>query len=157
MPPPSYLAQAEAALGGDLVFGWRLEMKLRSLQARHALVVGDAETALTVADELAAAAERAGVPRYAGVAALLGHRARARLGEPVDHAVVEQDLRLVARSVGVEAWWWAGETGADLGVDAWVGWAEEWANDLAGASGPDGLALRKHADGRLAGWRLSSR
>ena len=152
-----HLAQAEAALGGDLVFGWRLEMKLQSLQARHALVAGDAERALTVADELAAAAERAGVPRYAGVAALLGHRARARLGEPVDHAVVERDLRLVARSVGVEAWWWAGETGADLGVDAWVGWAEEWANDLAGASGPDGLALREHADGRLAGWRLSCR
>ena len=71
--------------------------------------------------------------------------------------VVERDLRLVARSVGVEAWWWAGETGADLGVDAWVGWAEEWANDLAGASGPDGLTLREHADRRLAGWRLSGR
>ncbi len=152
-----YLAQAEEALGGDLVFGWRLEMKLRSLRARHALAVGDAETALAEAEELSGSAERAGVPRYAGVAALLRHRARARLGEPVAHEDVERDLRLVARSVGIEAWWWAGETGADLGVGEWVGWAEEWASDLAEASGPDGLALRNHADRRLAAWRLSAR
>ena len=152
-----HLAQAEAAMRGDLVFGWRLAMKLRSLQARHALVVGEAERALAAAEELSEAAERAGVPRYAGVAALLRHRARARLGDQVDHEAVEQELRLVARSVGIEAWWWAGETGADLGVDAWVGWAEDWANDLAGAAGPDGLALLKHAERRLAGWRLSGR
>ena len=152
-----HLAQAAAALQGDLVFGWRLEMKLLSLRGRLALDLGDGESALTAAHDLSRAAERVGVPRYAGVAAVLGHRARARLGEPVDHAVVERDLRLVARSVGVEAWWWAGETGADLGVDAWLGWAEDWASDLAAAAGPAGLALQKHAADRLAGWRLSGR
>lgn len=153
----AYLVQAEAELRGDLVFGWRLEMKLASLRARLALAVGDAEAALTAADDLVRIARQAGVPRYESVAALLGHRARARLGGPVDLAAVESDLRLTARSVGVEAWWWAGETAADLGVPAWIGLAETWAHGLAAASGSHRPVLHRHADRRLAKWRLSGR
>jgi hypothetical protein len=51
----------------------------------------------------------------------------------------------------------AGETGAALGVDAWVDLAETWADELARQAGPYEASLRKQADRRLNEWRLSSR
>ncbi|MGI9085783.1 MAG: hypothetical protein ACR2FE_10930 [Aeromicrobium sp.] len=44
---------------------------------------------------------------------------------------------------------WKGETGAALGVDAWVDVAETWADGLARQAGPHEAALRKDADRRL--------
>ena len=81
----AHLAQAEEALGGDLVFGWRLEMKLRYLRARHALTVGDAETALAEAEELigvGGTSRRPEVRRRRGAAAAPGARTAGRAGGP---------------------------------------------------------------------------
>ncbi len=99
----SRLAEAGALLVGDLVFGWRLELKHRLLTGRLALLRGDAEGALAEASELAARAGALGVPRYTSVARLLTHRANRALGLPVDLAVVAADLDLLDSCVAIEA------------------------------------------------------
>ena len=155
------LARAEDALGPgqgeNLVFGWRLAMRLQLLRARTDLLAGNAEGALVVATALRDHAAEAGVPRYASVAALLVHQASAALGEPVDLERAWADLGAVERSVRVEAWWWAGETGAALGQDRWVEKAAELARDLAAASGAHADELRTEADRRLSAWAPSRR
>ncbi len=147
------LDQARAALVGDLVFGWRLRMKLQLLDAQVRLLSGDPASASGISADLAAAARQAGVPRYEACAALVGHRARAALGEPVDLDRAWADLGAVERAVGIEAWWWAGRTGADLGEQRWLTHGEELVVRLAGASGPHADALRTDAARRFADWR----
>ena len=78
------LAQARTLLTGDLVFGWRLELKYQLLTARLALLRGDAEAALAAATGLETRAAVLGVPRYVSVARVLKHRARRALSLPVD-------------------------------------------------------------------------
>ena len=149
----TFLDRARSALDGDLVFGWRLALRLQLVEAELRLVAGEAESALTIADTLSTEARRRGVPRYDACARLLAHRARSALGEPADAAAVWDDLGAVERSVGIEAWWWAGRTGADLGEERLLARAEELAADLAEASGQHGDALRAHAARRLDDWR----
>jgi len=150
------LEAAESHLRGDLVFGWRLELKLRLLQSRLALASRDSERALAIAVPLAARAVEIGVPRYTSVARLLSHRARSRLGMPVDLAAVEADLDLLDRAVVVEAWWWTGETAADLRVPGWVARAASSAARLARASGERGAALGVSAAQRLDIWKAAA-
>lgn len=119
------LDRVREALVGDLVFGWRLAMKLQLLQAQVHLLHDEAEAALGVAAELAGDAARAGVPRYDACARLLVHRARHALGEPVDPAAAWDDLCRVERAVGIEASWWAASTGAALGEERLLARAEE--------------------------------
>lgn len=147
------LDQARVALVGDLVFGWRLQMKLHLLDAQVLLLGGSAEKALEVASTLAASAASAGVPRYVSCAGLIVHRARAALGEPVDLDQAWADLAEVERSVGIEAWWWAGQTGAELGQERWLDRAEELVVGLAGRSGDHADTLRSDATRRLEAWR----
>ncbi|MCX6401838.1 MAG: BTAD domain-containing putative transcriptional regulator [Propionibacteriales bacterium] len=147
------LDRARTALVGDLVFGWRLQMKLQLLDAQARLLAGDAEGSLEVAEGLAASAELAGVPRYTSCARLVVHRARAALGEPGNPGRAWADLAEVERAVGVEAWWWAGQTGAELGEERWLSRAEELAAGLALQGGVHGDSLRKDATRRLEGWR----
>ena len=147
------LERARAALVGDLVFGWRLAMKLRLLEAQVHLLQHQPERAARVARELAGAAELAGVPRYAGCARLLAHRAASALGEPVDPDAAWSDLGLVERAVGIEAWWWAGSTGAALGEPRWLVRSEQLAAHLAVRAGGHGDTLRAEADGLLERWR----
>jgi DNA-binding SARP family transcriptional activator len=149
------LGTAEESLHGNLVFGWRLAMKLQMLRARLALDTAAPEQALELARELSEDAVRAGVPRYATAADLLVHRARHALGEQVDLDAVDSTVRQAHDAVRLE-WWWAGETGAALGVDLWIDLAEVWADELAHQSGEHEAALRKYADRRLAEWRLSA-
>ena len=151
----AYLDAAEQSLGGDLVFGWRLEMKLRLLRSRAALDVGSPEMALELARGLSADAGRVGVPRYSTVADLVAQRALHALGEPVDHRLVERTLRRAHEAVGLE-WWWAGEMGAALGVASWIDQTETWADELALLAGPHETALRKEADRRISEWRMIS-
>lgn len=151
------LADAGLGLVGDLVFGWRLGMKHAVLRARTALLTGAAAEALETSESLRADADRIGVPRYGSVARLLAHQARSALGEPVDLDLAWRDLAAVEGAVAVEAWWWAGETGAALGQARWLDRAEVLASTLAGASGPYGDSLRNEADRRLAGWRARMR
>lgn len=151
------LAQVRSLLVGDLVFGWRLVLKQRLLQARLDLHVGHAEAALEGASSLARDATRIGVPRYASVAAVLVHRARAALGEPVDLDQITRDLARVERAVRIEAWWWTGETGAALRVPSMVARAERLADDLARDAGEHGDGLRSAARRRLEAWSVTAR
>ncbi|MDT4907818.1 MAG: hypothetical protein QOI69_1059 [Pseudonocardiales bacterium] len=151
-----FLAEAASLLRGDLVFGWRLELKLRLVTGRLALAGGDYERALTVADELASDAAAIDVPRYTSVARLLRHSARARLSLPVDLAVVEADLDLLDRSVAVEAWWWTGAVAAELRVPRWVDRAADRVATLAAASGDRRAGLETEAARRLDRWRTAA-
>jgi hypothetical protein len=85
------------------------------------------------------------------------HRAHADLGRPVDLDAAWQDLAAVEQAVGIEAWWWAGETGATLGQERWLRRAEELAAALAAESGPYAETLRAEAGRRLAHWRRTMR
>jgi tetratricopeptide (TPR) repeat protein len=149
----SRLAEARALLAGDLVFGWRLELKHRLISARLALLCGDAELALAAASDLEARASALGVPRYLGVARVLKHRARRAMSLPVDLDAVAADLDLVRGSVAVEAWWWTGEAAADFSVPAWLNDAAGQAERLARQAGDDADVLRRAAGQRLDGWR----
>ena len=153
------LAEASAALTGDLVFGWRLEFKLRLLKGRMALNIGHPHQATDIADALDADATRLRVPRYAAVARLLGHRARARQGLPIDPVGVESALDLLDSCVALESWWWTGETAADLGSEQLLDRATGRVALLARDIGPRATELHRDADLRLERWRkmISSR
>ncbi len=149
----SRLAQARALLVGNLVFGWRLELKHQLITARLALLRGDPEAALAAASELEARAAALGVPRYVSVTRVLAHRARRALSLPVDLDVVAADLDRVEAAVAVEAWWWTGETAADLAVPAWLDLAAERAERLARSAGDHADTLRQAAARRLDDWQ----
>jgi tetratricopeptide (TPR) repeat protein len=147
------LAQARALLTGDLVFGWRLELKHQLITGRLALLRGDAGAALAAATELETRAAALGVPRYVTVARVLTHRARRALGLPVDLDVLAADLDRLDGVVAVEAWWWTGEAAADFGVPAWLDVAAERAERLARQAAGYADTLRRAAGRRLDGWR----
>jgi DNA-binding SARP family transcriptional activator len=150
------LAQTRTLVTGDLVFGWRLELKHQLITGRLALLRGDAEAALAAATELETRAAALGVPRYVSVARVLKHRARRALGLPVDLDAVAADLELVERSVAVEAWWWTGEAAADFAAPAWLDVAAARAERLARAAGDYADTLRRAAGRRLDRWRALS-
>jgi hypothetical protein len=147
------LTQARTLLTGDLVFGWRLELKHQLITGRLALLRGDPEAALTVASELETRAAALGVPRYVSVARVLAHRARRALRLPVDLDAVAADLDLVEGSVAVEAWWWTGEAAADFAVPAWLDVAADRAERLARQAGEHAGTLRRTAARRLDDWQ----
>ena len=147
------LAEAAALLRGDLVFGWRLDLKHRLITGRLALVRGDPGRAAAVASELESRATALGVPRYVSEARLLGHRADRALGRPVDPGAVEADLDLLDASVAIEAWWWTGEVAADFANPAWLDRAVDRADRLARQAGGYADGLRRHVDQRLPAWR----
>jgi AAA ATPase domain/Bacterial transcriptional activator domain len=150
------LAQARALLTGDLVFGWRLDLKHQLITGRLALLGGDAEAALAAAAELHTRAVALGVPRYVSVARVLAHRARRELGLPVDLDTVAADLDRIEAAVAVEAWWWTGETAAAFAVPAWLDLAAERAERLARQAGDYSDTLRRAAARRLDGWRAAA-
>ena len=152
----AWLAQAGALLHGDLVFGWRLQLKHRFISARLALLRGDAERALAEADELAARATELGVPRYTSVARLLAHRANHALGRPVDPGAVAADLDLLDRCVAIEAWRWTCDVAADFAVPAWQDRAADRAARLAQGAGRYADGLLREADRRLGGRRTAA-
>ena len=147
------LAEARALLSGDMVFGWRLDLKHRLIAGRLALGSGAAEPALAVASDLEARATALGVPRYVSVARVLGHRARRALGLPVDLAAVAADLDLLEGAVAVEAWWWTGEAAAELSAPGLLDQAADRAERLARQAGDHADVLRAEAGRRLAHWR----
>lgn len=151
-----HLAAAESVLHGDLVFGWRLRLKLELLHARSALAREDPQDALRTAGSLALRATELGVPRYASVARLLVHRARAALGDAVDLDVVAVDLDAARRAVAIEAWWWTGESAAAHHVSRWVDVAAAQVDDLGSNAGARGPALRSAASSRLDEWRTAA-
>ncbi len=146
----AWLAQAGALLVGDLVFGWRLELKHQLITARLALLRGDAERALAGAGDLAARAAALGVPRYTSVARLLAHRANRALGLPVDPGAVAADLDLLDSCVAIEAWRWTCEVATDFAQPAWLDRAADRAARLARGAGSHADGLLREADRRLA-------
>jgi DNA-binding SARP family transcriptional activator len=150
------LAQARAMFAGDLVFGWRLELKHQLLTARLALLRGDPATARAAAAELETRAAALEVPRYVSAARVLGHRARHALGLPADLDAVAADLDRLEASVAVEAWWWTGETAADLAVPAFFDLTAERVERLARQAGDQADTLRRVAAQRLDDWRALS-
>jgi len=151
------LAEAAALLQGDLVFGWRLDLKHQLITGRLALLCGDAGQAADVAAGLESRAAALGVPRYVSVARLLRHRAHRALGWPVDLDCVQADLDLLDSAVAVEAWWWTGEVAADFANRAWLDRAADRAEQLARSAGGYADGLRRHADQRLSKWRALAR
>jgi tetratricopeptide (TPR) repeat protein len=150
------LAQARALLHGDLVFGWRLDLKHRLISGRLALCRGEPEQALSAAGDLADRAARLGIPRYTAAARLLRHRASRALGMPADPGEVAADLDRIEAAVAIEAWWWTGELAADFGQPAWLSRAAGQADRLAAAAGPYGDGLRQAAGQRLDRWRAAA-
>ena len=150
------LDQARTMLTGDLVFGWRLELKHQLITARLALLRDDPRAALSTASGLEIKAAALGVPRYVSVARVLAHRARRALGAPVDLDAVAADLDLVEKAVAVEAWWWTGEAAADLAVPAWLDVAAARAERLARQAGEHAETLRRTAARRLDEWQALS-
>jgi len=135
------------------VFGWRLELKLTLLTGRLALLAGDAELAASSANELEERAAALSVPRYIGVARLLRHRARRRMGLPLDAAHVAADLDLLDAAVAVEAWWWTGDMAADLGSPALLDRSAERTARLARNAGRYAGSLTRAAERRMGEWR----
>ena len=149
------LAEARARLSGDIVFGWRLDLKHRLIAGRLALRRGEAEPALALTSDLEARAAALGVPRYVSVARVLGHRARRALGLPVDLAAVAADLDLLEGAVALEAWWWTGEAAAELSAPGLLDRAADRAERLARQAGDHADVLREEAGRRLARWRAT--
>jgi hypothetical protein len=92
------------------------------------------------------------VPRYVSTARVLAHRARRALNLPVDLDAAAEDLDRVERSVAVEAWWWTGETAADLAVPAWLDVAASRAERLARQAAEHADVLRRAAAQRMDRW-----
>jgi DNA-binding SARP family transcriptional activator len=149
------LAEADTLLGGDLVFGWRLRLKLKLVSARLALRAGHPEAALATALDLESSATALGVPRYSAPARLLACRARLALDQAVDRGEVVAALDAIEAAAAIEAWWWTGEAGAEFAVRDWLDRAARQADDLA--RNADDLAgkLRQAAAARLDGWHGS--
>ena len=152
------LAQARELLRGDLVFGWRLDLKHQLLAARLALAQGEPQRALDTAAGLETRAAALGIPRYTSAARLLRHRAARALGLAADLAGVAADLDRIEAAVAIEAWWWTGEVAADFASQPWLDLAARRAERLArGAGGyADGMrqAAARRLDGLAAGGQL---
>lgn len=138
---------ADAVLAGDLVFGWRQQLKVTSHRARVALATGEREGAAELARTVAAEAERLGVPRYAVPARLLAVRADPVLARDLD--AVDRDLAALDAAVPLEAWWLTAEVAHELGVDRWWILAQSRADDLARQAGEHAEGLRAYARKRL--------
>ena len=148
----SYLRQAGQLLAGDLVFGWRLRLKLDLVTGRLALLRDDGELAMTYAVDLEARAGALGVPRYVSVARLLRHRARHRLGLAVDLAEVAADLDLLDASMALEAWWWTGDLAADYANQGLLSRAADRAAWLARHAGRYADTLNAAVRRRMDAW-----
>ncbi|HEX9066311.1 MAG TPA: AAA family ATPase [Streptosporangiaceae bacterium] len=137
------LARARALIDGDLVFGWRLELKHALLRSRLALACGRAEQAAVEAADLEARATALGVPRYGCVARVLGQLAGHALGQPQDPAAVTAALADVEANVAIEAWRWSAFAATAFGNPALRDLAAAQVRRLAAQAGP-------HADELLA-------
>jgi len=147
--------QARALMAGDLVFGWRLDLKHQLISARLALRRGEAGQALSIAGELETRAAGLGVPRYTSAARLLRHRAARALGMPTDPAEVAADLDGIEAAAAIEAWWWTGEVAADFGRRDWLEEAAQRAGRLARNAGRYADGMHTESARRLSTWQAA--
>jgi DNA-binding SARP family transcriptional activator len=151
------LAQARELLRGDLVFGWRLDLKHQLLAARLALAQGEPQRALDTAAGLETRAAALGIPRYTSAARLLRYRAARALGLPADLAGVAAELDRIEAAVAIEAWWWTGEVAADFASQQWLDLAARRAERLARGAGGYADGMRQEAARRLDAWQQALR
>jgi DNA-binding SARP family transcriptional activator len=149
------LARAADLLTGDLVFGWRLELKHHLVTARLALLRRQPLHALAVSRDLDSRAAALRIPRYQCAARLLQHQASHALGVPADPAAVERDLDAMDQAVAIESWWWTGEVAVALGAGRWLDRAADRAARLARLAGPRSADLQRALELRLPQWRAA--
>jgi hypothetical protein len=132
-------------------------LRARLLRGRLVLARGDAESATALAAALEREAGAIGAGRYADLAHLLGVRAAAALGAPVDVPATAGVLQRLRDRAGLEAWWVAAEVAAATGVDAFRAVAEGHAARLAAEAGPHAAGFRRYAGAQLERMRMAGR
>jgi DNA-binding SARP family transcriptional activator len=137
----------DAAALGDVehAFRWRHQLRGRLLRARLDLALGQAGTALTAAEHLAADAASLGTPRYEVQARLVAALAARETGRAVDLDQVESLLSRLGSVAGLEAWWITGGVAQAFGVSAWADLADRRLTALAEHAGDYATALRRSA------------
>ena len=138
-------------LQGDLVFGWRLDLKHRLVAGRLALLCGD-PGGRARRRRAGVAGGRAGgppLPQRRPAAPAPGGPGPGQAGGP---GGVAADLDLLDASVAIEAWRRTGEVAADFANPVWLDRAADRAARLARHAG----RLRRRAPaarGPAPGWR----
>jgi hypothetical protein len=114
-------------------YRWRHELRLDVLEGRLALLRGDPDAALVLAQRLIATATDRYAPRYAQLGELIRLQARAALEAepPPDDALAELSSSLSAVA-GVEAWWLMADLGTWLRSDVCFELAAAHRDRLAG-------------------------
>jgi hypothetical protein len=138
----SAIANAEAALGSNLTFGWRLGLRTRLLRARLHLLEGEPELAREIAAGVIREAAAIGVPRYVDEAQLHLLHAESLLSSSDD--VSASAVPLIARlpsTVGIDAWWLLAGLASALGVDSLHHEVDRLVLTLQRSSGDEGTAL----------------
>jgi DNA-binding SARP family transcriptional activator/tetratricopeptide (TPR) repeat protein len=109
---------ARAIMQDTYAYRWRHELRVDLLEGRIALLQGDPEGALTLAERLIASATDRYAPRYAQLGEVLRLQGCAALEAepPAAEALAELSSSLSAVA-GVEAWWVMAELGVSLGSD----------------------------------------
>ena len=112
------ITSARGLMQDIYAYRWRHELRVDLLEGRIALLRGEPETALTLAEQLIAAAADRYAPRYMQLGEMLRLQASAGLGAEQPTAAALAALSASLSSVaGVEAWWVMAELGASLGSD----------------------------------------
>jgi hypothetical protein len=149
------LTPARALMGDVYAYRWRHQLRLSLLDGRIALLRGDADGALGIAEGLITSAADRHAPRYTQLGAMLRLQARAALGEepppPTALAELSSSLSTVA---GVEAWWLMAELGASLGSDSCFAHAQGHRDRVAAhLDEPARAAFLRYAGTRLESTR----
>jgi DNA-binding SARP family transcriptional activator len=150
---------ARTLMQDSYAYRWRHELRVGLLEGRTALLKGDPDGALDLAERLMASATERYAPRYTQLGEVLRLQARAGLGAgpPVADALAELSSSLSAVA-GVEAWWVMAELGAALGSDVCFELAAEHRDRLAAHLDPAArAAFLAYAGTRLESTRTRGR
>lgn len=147
------LATARTMMDDVYAYRWRHELRVELLRGRIALLRGDPDVALGVADRLITAATGRRAPRYTQLGAVLRVQARAVSGEEPPSLIALAELSSSLSYVaGSEAWWLMADLAASLGSDACLAHSRSHRDRLAAQLDES----RRVAFLRYAGTRLES-
>jgi hypothetical protein len=151
----SAIEAARTIMRESYAYRWRHELRVGLLEGRIALLEGEHDRALDLAERLIAAAIERYAPRYTQLGEVVRLQARAGLGAepPAADALTELSASLSAVA-GVEAWWVLAELGAALGSEVCFDLASAQRDRLAEHLGPaERLAFLAYAGTRLESTR----
>jgi DNA-binding SARP family transcriptional activator/tetratricopeptide (TPR) repeat protein len=151
------MRQARELMGEPYAYRWRHELRMQLLDARVALLRGDAAGAKQRARSLITDAVTRCAPRYVHLAELLAMEVDAQLGtQRAADGALRTLSDALSRTAGLEAWWLLADLGAATGWDLCFELAREHRDRLAAALDPDLRAgFLTYAGARLD--RMSSR